>query len=79
MSKTDLKKYAVLYVDDEEQALKYFPKLFGADLRCLTANGVDQARAVIKRAGDTIGIVISAPKSAPKTATLARSDIRRIP
>lgn len=59
MSKTDLKKYAVLYVDDEDQALKYFPKLFGADLRCLTANGVDQARAVIERAGDTIGVVIS--------------------
>jgi FixJ family two-component response regulator len=59
MSKNDLKKYAVLYVDDEEQALKYFPKLFGGDLRCLTANGVDQARAVIERAGDTIGVVIS--------------------
>jgi two-component system probable response regulator PhcQ len=55
----DLKKYAVLYVDDEEQALKYFPKLFGGDLRCLTAASVAEARKVIEREGDGIGVVIS--------------------
>jgi FixJ family two-component response regulator len=59
MSKADLKRYAVLYVDDEEQALKYFPKLFGGEMRCLTANSVAQAHEVIARAGDTIGVVIS--------------------
>ncbi len=56
---SDLKRFAVLYVDDEEQALKYFPKLFGGDLRCLTAASVAEARKVIEREGDGIGVVIS--------------------
>jgi len=28
---TDLKRYAVLYVDDEEMALKYFERSFGKE------------------------------------------------
>jgi two-component system probable response regulator PhcQ len=55
----DYKKYAVLYVDDEIQSLKYFPKLFGNDLRCLTAPSVAEARQIIAREGDGIGVVIS--------------------
>lgn len=55
----DYKKYAVLYVDDEQQSLKYFPKLFGDSLRCLTASSVSEARETLTREGDTIGVVIS--------------------
>lgn len=55
----NLKKYAVLYVDDEEQALKYFPKLFGQDLRCLTASTVAEARRIIEQEDGNIGVVIS--------------------
>jgi two-component system probable response regulator PhcQ len=55
----DYKKYAVLYVDDEVQSLKYFPKLFGDTFRCLTAESVAKAREVLAKEGDTIGVVIS--------------------
>jgi len=33
----DYKKYAVLYVDDEEMALKYFERTFGSEFRIMTA------------------------------------------
>ncbi len=55
----NLKKYAVLYVDDEEQALKYFPKLFGQELRCLTAATVAEAKRIIEQEDGNIGVVIS--------------------
>jgi two-component system, probable response regulator PhcQ len=59
MTGYDYQKYAVLYVDDELQSLKYFPKLFGDNLRCLTASSVAQAREIIAKEGDAIGVVIS--------------------
>jgi two-component system probable response regulator PhcQ len=55
----DYKKYSVLYVDDELQSLKYFPKLFGDAFRCLTAESVAQAREIIAKEGDVLGVVIS--------------------
>lgn len=59
MSGYDYKKYAVLYVDDELQALKYFPLLFGGDLRCLTASSVAEAKEVIAREAGGVGVVIT--------------------
>ena len=34
----DYKKFAILYVDDEEKSLKYFARAFGDDFRVFTAN-----------------------------------------
>lgn len=56
---SDYKKYAVLYVDDEAQSLKYFPRLFGDTFRCLTAESAAQAREVVAREGDGIGVIIT--------------------
>jgi two-component system probable response regulator PhcQ len=58
MSTPDVKKFSVLYVDDEEQALKYFPILF-KDFRCLTANSAREARAIFAAQGDSIGVLIT--------------------
>ena len=33
----DFKKFAILYVDDEEMSLKYFTRAFGEHFRILTA------------------------------------------
>ena len=33
----DYKKFAILYVDDEEKSLKYFARAFGDEFRVLTA------------------------------------------
>jgi two-component system, probable response regulator PhcQ len=55
----DNRKYALLYVDDEEQALKYFRKVMDKDFRVLTATGVNEASAILDQEGATIGVVIT--------------------
>lgn len=55
----DLKRYAVLYVDDEEKALKYFEKTFGDEFRILTANNAADGLKLIEQHGDDIGILLS--------------------
>jgi two-component system probable response regulator PhcQ len=55
----DLKRYAVLYVDDEEKALKYFVKTFGDEFRFLTANNAVDGLKLIEEHGDDIAILLS--------------------
>jgi len=55
----DYKKYAILYVDDEEQALKYFRKSMGKDFTVLVATSVAEANTILDQAADTIGVVIT--------------------
>ena len=55
----DYKKYAILYVDDEEQALKYFRKSMGKDFTVLVATSVAEANAILDKSADTIGVVIT--------------------
>jgi two-component system probable response regulator PhcQ len=56
---TDLKRYAVLYVDDEEMALKYFERTFGKEFRILTANNAAEGLRILEAQGDDIGILIT--------------------
>jgi len=55
----DYRKYAVLYVDDEEQALKYFRKGMDKEFRVLTATSVAEACAILDREAATIGVVLT--------------------
>jgi len=55
----DYKKFAVLYVDDEEQALKYFRKSMAKDFTVLVATSVAEANAILDKSADTIGVVIT--------------------
>jgi two-component system probable response regulator PhcQ len=55
----DASKYAVLYVDDEEQALKYFRKTMEKDFRVLTATNVAEAMVILEREALSIGVVIT--------------------
>ena len=52
----DYKRYAVLYVDDEEMALKYFQKTFGAEFRVLTAINAADGLKIIEEMGEEIGL-----------------------
>src|SRR5437588_6096772 len=58
-SPNDLRKYAVLYVDDEEQALKYFRKMLDKEFQILTAISVAQALEVLAAQSQNIAIVIT--------------------
>lgn len=51
--------YAILFVDDEEKALKYFRMAFAKDFRVVTAGSVAQALEVLEAEGDAIGVLIS--------------------
>jgi two-component system probable response regulator PhcQ len=55
----DYKRYAVLYVDDEEMALKYFQKTFGAEFRVLTAINAAEGLKLIEEMGDEIGVLLT--------------------
>jgi two-component system, probable response regulator PhcQ len=55
----DYKKYAILYVDDETMALKYFEKTFGAEFRVLTAENAEEGLKLLEKYGDEIAILLS--------------------
>lgn len=55
----DYKRYAVLYVDDEEMALKYFEKTFGSEFRILTATNANEGLKLIESRGDEIGVLLT--------------------
>lgn len=49
----------LLYVDDEEQALKYFRLTFAKDYEVLTARSADEAWPLIDRHADQLAVIIS--------------------
>ncbi len=56
---TDGHKYAILYVDDEQQSLKWFAKAFEADYRILTASSVDEALGLLEKGVDDLALVMT--------------------
>jgi two-component system probable response regulator PhcQ len=63
----DYKQFGVLYVDDEEQSLKYFRKGFERDFRILTASSVNEAIGVIESEGGALGVVVTDQRMPGKT------------
>jgi two-component system, probable response regulator PhcQ len=55
----DYKRYAILYVDDEEMALKYFEKSFGAEFRILTAVNAEEGAKKMANLENQIGVLMS--------------------
>lgn len=55
----DYKRYAVLYVDDEEKSLKYFTRAFGDHFRILTAASAREAFGMIESSGEDIAILMT--------------------
>ncbi len=73
----DYQKFAVLYVDDEEQALKYFPKAFEKDFRVFTAPNVHDALEIISSRADEIAIVITDQRMPGKTGVDLLGQLRQ--
>ena len=55
----DYKKYAVLYVDDEEKSLKYFARAFDDQFRILTASNARDGLALLEQHKDDIGLLMT--------------------
>jgi two-component system probable response regulator PhcQ len=55
----DYKKFAVLYVDDEEKSLKYFARAFEENFRVLTAVNAQEGLKLIEQHGEDIGVLMT--------------------
>ena len=55
----DYKKYAVLYVDDEEMSLKYFTRAFGDQFRILTATNAQDGFKLLEEHQHEIGLLMT--------------------
>ncbi len=55
----DYKKFAVLYVDDEEKSLKYFKRAFGDEFRVFTAATAQEGYKLLAKHADEIGLLLT--------------------
>src|SRR6266700_189766 len=55
----DYKKFAVLYVDDEEKSLKYFTRAFEDQFRILTAPNAQDGLQLLEEHKDDIGFLMT--------------------
>ena len=55
----DYKKYAILYVDDEEKSLKYFARAFQDQYRIFTATNAEDGYALLAQHKDEIAILMT--------------------
>ncbi len=55
----DYKKFAILYVDDEEKSLKYFVRAFEEQFRILTASNAQDGLKLLEQHPDEIGLLMT--------------------
>ena len=55
----DYKKFAILYVDDEEKSLKYFARAFEEQFRILTAPSAQEGLKLLEQHADDIAILMT--------------------
>jgi len=55
----DYKKFAILYVDDEEKSLKYFARAFGENFRVLTASNAQEGLKLVEQHGEDLGVLMT--------------------
>ncbi|MEJ0090537.1 MAG: response regulator [Limisphaerales bacterium] len=55
----DYKKFAILYVDDEEKSLKYFTRAFGEEFRVFTAASAEEGFKLLEQHADEIGLLLT--------------------
>src|SRR5262249_7993284 len=55
----DYKKFAILYVDDEEKSLKYFARAFEDQFRILTAPNAQDGLTLLEKHKDEIGLLMT--------------------
>src|SRR3979490_3006356 len=55
----EYKKFAILYVDDEEKSLKYFVRAFEDEFRILTAPNAQEGFKLLEQHADEIGLLMT--------------------
>jgi two-component system, probable response regulator PhcQ len=73
----DYKRFALLFVDDEEQARKYFRMAFERDFFVLTAGTVEEAWKTIEARDPEVGLLISDQRMPIQAGTELLGRVRR--
>jgi two-component system probable response regulator PhcQ len=55
----DYKKFAIIYVDDEEKSLKYFARAFEETFRIYTATNAQDGFKLLEQHGEEIGVLMT--------------------
>src|SRR5881275_547748 len=55
----DYKRFAILYVDDEEKSLKYFTRAFEDQFRIFTATNAQDGLKLLEEHKDDIGLLMT--------------------
>ncbi|MCZ6805252.1 MAG: response regulator [Proteobacteria bacterium] len=60
MDKSDaLKRFSILYVDDEEKSLKYFSRIFSKTFNIITSNCAASARKILDKRNNEIAVLLT--------------------
>jgi CheY-like chemotaxis protein len=65
----DYKRFAILFVDDEDKARKYFRRLFGETFRVLEASDGNEAYDVFQQNANEIGVIVTDQRMPNETGT----------
>jgi CheY-like chemotaxis protein len=74
---TEATQRLILYVDDEEQALKYFEKIFSRHFQILTASSTDQAMQILATRASEIGVLMTDQRMPKRLGVDLLADIRK--
>ena len=74
----DYKKFAVLYVDDEEKSLVNFTRAFGDDFRVITANSAAGAYDIVQARAAEIGLLLTDQRMPGEKGVWLLERVRRL-
>jgi two-component system probable response regulator PhcQ len=77
-SQPDYKRFAILYVDDEEKSLKSFARAFGEQFRILTAPTAQEGFKIFEENQDTIGLLITDQRMPGEKGVWLLEQVRRL-
>jgi len=70
--------HAILMVDDEPQACKWFARLYGTEFTVLTAAGVDEALALLRSRGHEVAVLITDYAMPMRDGVALLGEVRRL-
>lgn len=70
------RKYPILFVDDEEKALKYFRLAFGKGFEIIVAGSVAEAKAILEARGEEIGVLVTDQRMPEQTGVELLKHVR---
>lgn len=74
----DYKKFAILYVDDEEKSLKSFARAFGDQFRILTAANARDGLKLLEEQPDDIGLIMTDQRMPGEKGVWLLEQVRRL-